>query len=109
MAGDAAAVPAQQRLGCHHPLFAQGAGEGFGDGAEQGSVVIGEGRPFNLASEYLNLVPEHDDLEVLGASRTDGESGECGQEAVKDAKHEALSWRHRTWSAPTPEFPAPTG
>jgi hypothetical protein len=77
------AVPAQQRLGCHDPVFAQPTGECCGDRAEHRSVVVGEGRPANLAAEYLNLVAQHDDLQVLRASGADGESSECGQEAVR--------------------------
>ena len=93
-------MPAQQRLGCDDPVFAQGAGERFGDCAEQGAVVIGEGRPANLSLEYLNPVSQHDDLEVLRASRTERKSGECSEEAVEDAMHDLSRWRYRAWPAP---------
>jgi hypothetical protein len=33
------------------------------------------------------LVAEHDDLEVLGTARADSETGELGDEAVKNAEH----------------------
>jgi len=54
-------------------------------------------------------VAQDDDLEVLRAARTHDESGECGQGSVEDAKHEAPASRFLAWSAPTREFPSPTG
>ena len=74
MAGDASAVPTQQRLGRHDPATAESAGERGGDGAEQVSVVIGEFGPVDLSSQHLELVAKHDDLEVLGVARAHGEA-----------------------------------
>ena len=109
MPGDASAVPAQQRLGCDDPALAEAAGERGCDGAEQVAVVIVEWGPVDLSAEHLELVAKHDDLEVFRASRTDNETGKCSDETVKDAKHDRPGWRRQPWSAPTREFPSPTG
>ena len=106
--GDAPAVPAQQRLGCDDPAMSEAMRECHGDRAEQGAVVVGEGRPVDLATEYLNLVTQHDDLEVLRTARTECETSEGSNEAVQDSKHDAPGWRHPSWSASTRQFPSPT-
>lgn len=66
--GDPLAVPAQQRLGRDDPAVAESAGERRGDRCEQGAVVVAEGRPADLTAQDLNLVAQHDDLEVLRAT-----------------------------------------
>lgn len=64
----AGSVPAQQGLGCDDPAVAESAGECGGDGAEQGAVVVVEFGSVDLSSQHLELVAEHDDLEVLGTA-----------------------------------------
>jgi len=80
-----------------------------GDGGKQGPIIIVDGGPVDLAAEYLNLMAQDDDLEILGAARTDRESSQLGQQAVEDVEHGHPGWRHRAWSAPVREFPSPTG
>jgi len=109
VAGDAFAVPAQQRVGGDDPAVAESAGERSCDRPEQAPVIIVEFGPVDLSAQNHELVAKHDDLEVLGASRPDGESSKCSQKAVEDAKHDTPAWRHCPWSAPTRVFPSPTG
>jgi hypothetical protein len=42
-----------------------------------------------VAAENLELVAKHDDLELLGASRTNSETGKCSDETIDDAKHDS--------------------
>jgi hypothetical protein len=56
----------------------------LGDGAEQRPVVVQRG-PLVLAVERGELVALDDDLYVLGASRTDGEPCQSGDEVVENA------------------------
>ncbi len=69
--------------------------------------MIVEFGPVDLSAEHLELVAQHDDLEVLGPSRADEEPSEYGEDSVEDAEHNVPGWRHRGWSAPTREFPSP--
>ena len=56
MAGDPTAVPPQERVGRDQPPGTSWPGECLGDGAEQGPVVVGEGRAVDLAAEHRELV-----------------------------------------------------
>ena len=107
--GDALAVPAQQGFGCHDPALAQSAGECRGDRPEKRPVVVVDGWPVDLAAKYLELVAKHDDLEVFRASGTDSEASKRSDETVEDAKHDHQDGGIEPWSAPTREFPSPTG
>ena len=49
------------------------------DGAEQGPVLVGEGRPVVLSVQDCDLVAQHDDLKVLRASQA--HSQPCQQPA----------------------------
>jgi len=73
LAGDSASVPAEKGVGGDDPTGTQLAGERGCDGAEQGSVFVVEVGSAGLAPEDAQLMAEHDDLEVLGASRSYGE------------------------------------
>ncbi len=86
--GDAFAVPAKQRFGCHDPALPPCSGKGRGDGVEQGPVVVVDSWSAVSASKHGVLVTEHDDLKILGASRTNSEPCQGGQHAVEDSKHE---------------------
>jgi hypothetical protein len=108
MGGDAFAVPPQPRLRSHDPVIAESAGERDCDGAEQAPVIVVDGWAVDLSAEYLNLVAEHHDLEVFGASGTDSESNKPSQKTVEHVKREAPAWRHLAWSTPTRSFPSPT-
>ena len=110
VAGDASAVPAQQRVGCDDPAVAAWAGERGGDRAEQGPVVVVERGSVDLAAEDGELVAQHDDLEVLGAARTDSETGERSDEAVEDARHDrSASAAFRPGQRPRPNIRPPHG
>ncbi len=85
--GDAVAMSAKQRLRCDDPAVAESAGERGRDRSEQGPVVIGQFGPIDLSSQHLKLVAEHDDLQLLGASRADCELSEYRYEAVENGKH----------------------
>ncbi len=61
-------------------------GECLGDDAEQGPVVIGERGPISLVAEHGELVAQDDDLKVLGASGSHGESSQGGDEAIEKAR-----------------------
>jgi len=50
VAGDAAAVPAQQRVGGDQPAGPAGPREYGGDGVEQAAVGFGHGRSVDLAA-----------------------------------------------------------
>ncbi len=108
VSGDSAPVPAQQRLGCHDPAMTQPARECGCDRAKHCAIVVVDGRPVHLASQNLELVAQHDDLEVFRASGTNGQPSQSGHEAVKEARHDRPGWRHRPCSAPTRDFPSPT-
>ena len=108
-AGNASAVPSQQGLGGHDPAVPQPTGERGGDCSKKRSIVILDGWPVNQAAEHLELVAKHDDLEVLGASRTHSETGKCSDQTVEEAKHDTPGWSHRGWSTRTRDFPSPTG
>ncbi len=64
-----------------------GGGERGGDGAEQGSITIVDFGSVDLAADDGELVAEHDDLEVFGATGTEGKAGQSGYEAIENAKH----------------------
>ncbi len=89
VSGDALAVPAVEGVGRDDPALASWAGECGGDGAEQGSVVVVECGSVGLAVQDAELVPKHDDLEVLGTTGANSEAGQRGDEAVRNALH---SW-----------------
>jgi transposase-like protein len=57
----------------------------------------------------LELVAQHDDLDVFRASRTDRETGETSEESVEETKHKEQDGGHFAWSAATRAFPIPTG
>ncbi len=86
--GDTTMVPAQQRLGCDDPAVLCRFGERCGDGSEQGPVVVVDRWAIGLASQNLELVAQHDDLEVLRAAGARRELCQQGEEPVEDAKHE---------------------
>ena len=69
VAGDVAAVPAQQGVGSDQPPGPAGTGEHGGDGAEQAAVGLGQRRAVDLSAQDHQLVTEHDDLDVLVAAR----------------------------------------
>ncbi|MFN0027563.1 MAG: hypothetical protein ACKV2O_10355 [Acidimicrobiales bacterium] len=59
------------------------------DGAEQRPVGVVEYGSVNLAGLDGELVAKHDDLEVLGTTRADRETGDHGDESVENEGH---SW-----------------
>ena len=62
------------------------------DGAEQGPVLAGEGRPVVLSVQDCDLVAQHDDLKVLRASQAHSQPCQQREEPVKDATHEVPGW-----------------
>ena len=56
VAGDSAAMPAQERVGRDEPAIAAVSGECGGDRAEQGPVLISECRSVVLAAQDRELV-----------------------------------------------------
>jgi hypothetical protein len=87
VSGDSSAVPAEQRVGGDDPAGASWAGERGGDGTEQGPITVVDFESVDLAADDGELVAEHDDLEVLGATGTEGKTGQSGYEAIGNAKH----------------------
>ena len=82
-------MPAQQRVGGDQPAVTSWPGQGLCDGGEQGPVVVGEHRTAGAATEDVELVTQHDDLEVLGATGTNRQARQPGDKAIQDAMHEA--------------------
>jgi len=62
-----------------------------GDGAEEGSVAVVDRWSVDLAAKDGELVSKHDDLEFLGTTRADRQTGEHGDEAVENADHSSAS------------------
>jgi len=107
---DSAAVPTQQRVGSYEPACTQRTWEGLGDRAERGPVVEDELRAVGLSLEHAQLVGQDDDLEVLGAARTNSQTCHRSKERVQDTKHGAsLIGQRRAWSTHTTEYWARTG
>jgi hypothetical protein len=73
--GDQTAVPAQQRLGLDQEARPAGPWQDAADRGEQGSVGGLEPGPRGLAAQHGELVPQDQDLKVLGGV-TAGEQGE---------------------------------
>ncbi len=80
-------MPSKQCVGGDEAAVASWLGECGGDRSEQRSVIVVEGWPVGLSAEDLDLMAEHDDLEVLGATGTDSEAGQGSDEAVENARH----------------------
>lgn len=59
-------MPAQQRSGRHQPEPAQPGREQPGECGEHGAVSPVQLRPTSLAAQHRYLVPQHQDLDVLG-------------------------------------------
>lgn len=53
-----------------------------------------------MSPENSELVSQRDDLEVLGASRTDSETGQRSEESVQDAIHASQDRCYLPWSTP---------
>jgi hypothetical protein len=58
-----------------------------GDRAEQGPVVVADGRSRVVASQDRELVAHHDDLEIFRSSRPDRETDQSDDEAIQQAAH----------------------
>jgi len=91
MSGDALAVPPKERVGGDWPACSSWAGERSGDGAEQGSVAVVDRWSVDLAAKDGELVSKHDDLELLGTTRADRQTGEHRDEAEENADHSSPS------------------
>ena len=77
--------------------------------SERSSSVVEVG-PLDLATKNGELMAEHDDLEVLGATRAHRESSQRGDETVKISIHKApSSWSVLPGQRRTAGFSAPTG
>jgi hypothetical protein len=107
---DSTAMPAQQRVRGYQPARAHAAGQGLSDRAEQSPIIICDHGTGIAPAEHGDLVAQHDDLEVLGAARTNSQTSHRREETVQDSKHEAsLIGTRRAWSTHTTEFRARTG
>ena len=87
VAGDSASVPAQQGLWCDEPAGSLRSGQGRSDRTEQGPALVGEGWSVVLSVQDRELVAEHDDLEVLRASRAHSQACQRHQQPVQNATH----------------------
>jgi len=106
---DAAAMPTQQRVRSHQPARTQVAGESLGDRAEQAPIIIGDHGPGTAAGEHGQLVAQHHDFEILGTTRTNGQTCPRRKKAVRDTRHGAsLIGPRRAWSTHTTEYWART-
>lgn len=106
--GDPPAMPPQQRVRFDDPTATGPATQRLGDRSQQGPIAVVDRRSVDLAAQDCELVPQHDDLNVLGATRPDGEPDEAGHEDIQGASHHLIiGWRSPRSTA-TAEFPAPT-
>jgi hypothetical protein len=85
--GDSPAMPSEEGVGGDEPAGSTTPGECGCDRAEQRLVAVVECRSVDLAAQDAELMAEHDDLEVLGATGTKGETSERSNEAVQNARH----------------------
>lgn len=69
--GDASSMPSQQRFWCHDPALVTRARQCSSDRAEQCPIVVTDGWPLDLATQYLELVAKDNDLDVFRASGAD--------------------------------------
>ena len=87
VAGDSASVPTQQGLWRDEPAGSLWSGQGRRDGTEQGPVLVGEGWSVVLPVQHCELVTQHDDLEVLRASRAHSQARQRHEQPIQDATH----------------------
>ena len=87
VAGDSVSVPTQQGLWCDEPASSLRARQGRRNSAQQGSVLLREGWSVVQAVQHCELVAQHDDLEVLRASRTHSQPCQQREEPVQNATH----------------------
>ena len=87
VAGDSASVPTQQGLWCDEPASSPPSGQGRRDRTQQGPVLIGERWSVVLPAQDCELVAQHDDLEVLRASRAHSQARQRRQQPVQNATH----------------------
>jgi hypothetical protein len=113
---DEPAMPTQDRLGCHEERRPPFAWQHAAQPGERDPVAVLELGPANLASQYLELFAQHDDLDVLRAVTPAAQ-----HEQLDDPTEQLISDRHvlqpcdpQQFTAndqlrrPT-GFPAPTG
>jgi len=72
--------------------------------------MIRDRGPIDLTPKNTKLVPQDDDLEILGPAGSDSETRDSCYEAIQDAMHEDQGSVPRPpRSTPTTGFSAPTG
>ncbi len=76
---DECAVPAQQRLGRDEQRCPPLSGECTAGGGEQDPVACGEPGAAGLAAQYPKLMPQYQDLQVLGAVVSVWEDQQAGE------------------------------
>jgi predicted nuclease of restriction endonuclease-like (RecB) superfamily len=108
MLGDELAVPTQQCVWRDQPPLPLGRRECPCDRGEEGPVVVVQFERFRVALEDSELVAEHDDLEVLGATGPGSQSGEADEEPVEETEHIVESYAKPQVSC-TADISAPTG
>ena len=87
MAGDSASVPTQQCLWCDEPASSLRSGHRRCDGTQQGPVLLRERWRVVLPAQDCELVAQHDDLEVLRASRAHSQARQRHEQSVQNATH----------------------
>ena len=110
MAGDSASMPTQQSLWCDEPASSLRSGQGRCDGTQQGPVLVGERWAVVLPAQDCELVAEHDDLEILRASRAHSQARQRHEQSVQNATHRTPGCeRIMPGQRARPHFWAPTG
>src|SRR6266496_6411890 len=110
LAPDQCAVPAQQRLGRDEQRCPPLSGEHPAGGGEQDPVACGELGRAALAAQHPKLMPQYQDLQVLGAVVAVRKEQQTGQQADGQPKHEEHRGMLRNaCSRRESAFPRPTG
>ena len=81
----------------------------MGNCSEEGPIVVVEDRTVGLTAQNRELVSQHDDLDVLGAAGTNGETDEPDHKAIQGATPPRMVGSRLRRSTATAEFSAPTG
>ena len=72
-------------------------------------MVVGDGRAVDLPAQERELVPQHDDLQVLGAARANSEPGEPDHEEIPGTSHHLIVGPRPAGQPPRPSFRHPQG
>ena len=109
MAGDAVAMPPQERVRSDEPTMAVWPGKRLSDRGEKRTVVVVHRWPIDLAAQHGELVAQHEDLDFIGAPRAHGQARQRREGTTKCGRQGLIIGPNRVWSTTKTEFRAPTG